>query len=63
MFDIFKPGCPKCGSKNLGIVKESLAQQMRRFTRNVLIPIMFLFSRAPKPLYVCKDCGFSWEKR
>lgn len=60
---IFGPKCPKCGSRNINVVKESFAAKCRRFCLYLLFFVTLLFVRAPKPLYVCKDCGFDWEKR
>lgn len=59
----FKPKCPKCGSKNINVVKESFAASLRRYMLYMFLLITILFKRKPKDLYVCKDCGFSWEKR
>lgn len=50
--------CPKCDSKNIKTVKAKswLTSALRgRYFQE-------LFNRS-KDLYVCKDCGFSWEAR
>lgn len=60
---IFGPKCPKCGSKNIGKIKASFGTQLRRFLWVAMILPLALFIRPKKPLLVCRDCGFSWEKR
>ncbi len=60
---IFGPKCPKCGGHDINTVTESFAARCKRLVIYVLFFITLLFVKAPKPLYVCRDCGFSWEKR
>lgn len=63
MLNPFGPKCPKCGSRNINTVSESFFAKTRRLLIYCLFFITMLFIKAPKPLYVCRDCGFSWEKR
>ena len=62
---MFKTKCLRCDSKNTKVTKESFASDFKRSMLNVVLPIRFLTGagRKSKPLYVCGDCGFSWEKR
>lgn len=46
--------CPKCESENLSVVKRKVPFGSY---------ITLLFTPSPMSLYVCKDCGFSWEDR
>ena len=57
--------CPKCDSKEIKTMKESLLNDTKRSALNVVLPIRFLTGagKKPKPLNVCKSCGFSWEDR
>lgn len=63
MFD--KKQCPRCGGKNINVVKESYLQGVRRASLNLVLPIRFLTGHAKKSksLFVCVDDGFSWEGR
>jgi len=63
MFNLFGPKCPKCGSRNIGKVKEPWYKTVSRLALHVVFFITILFVKGSKPLMVCKDCGFSWEKR
>lgn len=56
---LFGKKCPKCGSGSINKVKSSIGQKMHR----VLMGPYAMFTKAPKTLNVCKDCGFSWEDR
>lgn len=57
--------CLKCDSKNIKVEKEKLLDDMKRSALNVVLPVRFLTGagKKPKPLNVCRDCGFSWEDR
>jgi predicted RNA-binding Zn-ribbon protein involved in translation (DUF1610 family) len=57
------PPCPKCGSKDLNIVKESAGDAFRRNALTALFFVRVLWVKKPKNLYVCQKCGFSWEAR
>ncbi len=50
--------CPKCDSKDINIVKK------KNWMTSALRGQYFqeLFNRS-KDLYVCRNCGFSWEER
>lgn len=63
--NILATKCPKCNQRNVAIVKESFIKAVKRNLFNVMFPIRFLlgYAKAPKPLYVCRACGFDWEKR
>lgn len=59
---IFKPAikqCPRCGSKNLNVVKPDLLSK----SRFAGIAMFTGAGKEPKNLNVCRDCGFSWEDR
>ena len=58
-----KPKCPKCDSKNLNKVKPSFLSKAASGSAVMLFPVLALFKKPPKPLNVCRDCGFSWEDR
>lgn len=63
MINPFGPKCPRCGSRNIGKVKESIFKKLARLPLYLLFFITILFVRGKKPLMVCRDCGFSWEAR
>lgn len=63
MFGLFKTKCPKCGGTEITVVKESLISQLIRYTMYLAFFVLILFIRKRPDLYVCKACGFSWEKR
>lgn len=46
--------CPKCESENLSVVKRKVP-----FGHYITL----FFTPPPMNLFVCKDCGFSWEDR
>lgn len=62
---LFSKKCPKCDGKQVNVVKETFAQDLKRNLFNLMFPIRFFTGHAKKPknLNVCKDCGFSWEDR
>lgn len=51
--------CPRCDKKNINVVAPSLWKKGSR--QLVLGPLAMI--NQPKTLYVCRDCGFSWEDR
>jgi len=61
----FSKKCPKCGGKQVNVVKETFVQDLMRNLHNVMFPIRFFtgHGKKPKNLNVCKDCAFSWEDR
>lgn len=63
--DMFGKKCLKCDSKNVKTQKESFLADFKRSLFNVMLPIRFFtgHGKKPKPLNVCRDCGFSWEDR
>jgi len=63
ILNVFKTKCPKCGGTNISVIKEGFFKQFRRMMLYMLFLITILFFRKKPDLYVCKDCGFSWEKR
>jgi predicted Zn-ribbon and HTH transcriptional regulator len=63
MLSLFATKCPKCGSKKVKEIKESFFKKLMRLPLYLMFFITILFVRGKKPLLVCQDCGFSWEKR
>lgn len=63
MFNPFGHKCPRCGSRKINKVEESIFKKMRRFVLHVAFFITIFFVKGPKPLLVCTECGFSWEAR
>lgn len=67
ILNLFKAKCPKCDGNNISVVKLSFWEKMKHNNRQFLSLLFFwpalFFMRKSKPLMVCKDCGFSWEKR
>lgn len=55
--------CPKCDSENINQIKVGFSTQLKRFAWLCIFWPLLLFVRPKAPLLVCKDCGFSWEKR
>ncbi len=51
--------CPRCEKQNINIVKPDT---FKEGLRQIALGPLALINR-PKPLNVCKDCGFSWEDR
>lgn len=63
MLNFFGPKCPKCGSRDVNKVEESIFKKLTRLPMYLLFFITIFFIKGQKPLLVCKSCGFSWEKR
>lgn len=65
--DLLKVKCPKCGKTNINTVKAGLGESAAHTTKQVGAALFFwpalFFIKKSKPLHVCTDCGFSWEKR
>lgn len=63
ILDVFKTKCPRCGSTKINVIRESFISQLKRMIVYLLLIITILFFRKKPDLYVCQNCGFSWEKR
>lgn len=63
--NLFKPACPKCDGRNVKTINEGFIDNCKRSLMNLVFPLRIILGtgKKPKPLYVCKDDGFSWEKR
>lgn len=51
--------CPRCNKKNINVIAPSL---WKKGSRQLALGPLALINQ-PKTLYVCQDCGFSWEER
>ncbi len=51
--------CPRCDKKNINVIAPSL---WKKGSRQLVLGALAMVNQ-PKTLYVCRDCGFSWEER
>lgn len=57
-----KLACLKCDGHNVKTVKPSMSDQLRPGVALLALGPVGLLAKQKKPLHVCRDCGFSWER-
>lgn len=58
----WKNKCQRCGCNDIGVIKESLLNKLARLPLYFLFFITIFFVKGKRDQYVCRKCGFTWEK-
>lgn len=56
------PKCPKCGGKNIIVMRPGVGSYAARGLLFTLLPVIGMFVGAKATHYECREDGFQWAK-